>query len=446
MTRGRVGRREFLGTLVALGAASAGCLSTDTDSGSRYTDWVPAAEDGLAFAYLEYSVTEDTGDDAGLVPFLLPAGTGGGEQPVELPDDALGDRESTLLSVISGVGGRILLGATLAFSRSGLGALVERGRSETVDEMFIAEGIIMGTGKFETDTLDRRLRSDDGPGFVSAYELVDETDRFRFYERSGDTGTSAPATAAISEDRVLFGPDRDGIERVFETTQGERPRAADALDGFEWLAETVGDGNLVAGWHGPVNLDEMLGESGGQPARDLFVPEDDVFVAMTLNPEADELTMDLAVHSDSLPADRRETFESTFGAGDRETSTPSDGRFSVSGALDVPFQPVGEDWTDDLPSGDDLPAEIREAVPEDAVEITEAPNEERAGVYRVELADELGVDELTIRAIESEWETTIDMPTGINWLNAQVNPDGDEIRVVVTVDGVSGIIATKEIP
>jgi hypothetical protein len=154
----------------------------------------------------------------------------------------------------------------------------------------------------------------------------------------------------------------------------------------------------------------------------------------------------LAVHSDSLSATRRDSLETTFDTSDVEiTVSPDAGRFSASGTYsDISFEPVGSDWTDDLPSGDNLPPKIEEAVPEDPVEISPAPDQE--DVYRLETTGELRVDELTVRTINADREITLDSPNTFRWVSLYPDPEGDEIRVVATVDDVSGIIATKRVP
>jgi hypothetical protein len=56
------------------------------------------------------------------------------------------------------------------------------------------------------------------------------------------------------------------------------------------------------------------------------------------------------------------------------------------------------------------------------------------------------VDELVVRAVEADRETTLMNPNNVDWITAFPDPDGDEIRVIVTVDGVSGIVATESVP
>jgi hypothetical protein len=449
MTTDGVDRRQVLRSLAATAAvAAAGCLSGGDggDGTPEYAERVPAVEDGVAFSYLRFDITEQTEDDGPqLLPVLLPT-SDGEERPVELPDEVLSNREEPLLSFAFATGGWLLLGATFAFGTAGLGSLIERRGTGAVEELFVANRTAMGTGEFDTDEVDQQLRTDTGVADGATYEFVDETDTFRFYERAGGTEDRGPSTVAVSESRVLTGQDRDAIERLVGTVRGERASAADALDGFDWLADTVGEGSLAAGWHGPLDLDDLFGDSENGPTDGAFTQDDDVVFTLSLNPEADEVSVDLAVRSDSLSPDRRDAFERAFNADSHESSVSlENGEFSISGTFDeIPFQPVGTDPTDDLPSGDDLPPEIQEAVPEGAVEISEAPDQE--GAYVVEFVEQIDVDEVTVLAVNAGRETTTSTPDSLRSLFVYPNVEDDEIRVIVTVDGVSGIIATKEIP
>jgi hypothetical protein len=83
-------------------------------------------------------------------------------------------------------------------------------------------------------------------------------------------------------------------------------------------------------------------------------------------------------------------------------------------------------------------------VPEGAIEISEAPE---AGQYRVEVTEPVQVDELVVRAVEADRESTLMNPSDfVGWITAFPDTDGDEIRVIATVDGVSGIVATESVP
>lgn len=451
MTDGSLDRREFLGVLTALGVAGAGCLSTGGDDAPRYTDLVPAIDNGVAYSYLDLRVTEESSSDGSeFLPILLPSPSGGDEQPVQLPDDVFSRRGDPLLALPAQLGSRILLGGVLGFSTAGLGEYVQRGNPETVEELFVGVSESSGTrgtlatGTFDIDKLDQQLRTEGDRGFAPVYEFVDESGGFRFYNVAESGSSQSPSVIAVSRERIALGRSRDGVERLIDTANGERERAVDAAEGFDRLTEQVGDGSVALGWHGSIDPMELLGDTDQFP--ETFSPDDDVAVVVDLSPETDEVGVTLAVHSDSFSASRRDSLESTFDTSDVEiTVSPDAGRFSASGTYsDISFEPVGSDWTDDLPSGDNLPPKIKESVPEDPVEISPDPEQEAA--YKLEITGDLEIDELTIRTINADREITLDSANTFNSLTLYPDPDGDEIRVIATVDDVSGIIATKRVP
>ena len=438
---GHTDRRRFLCGLAALGVASAGCLSSGSDDTQPYTDWVPATDDGFVLGYLNVGVTEEIDDGSGLLPVLSPLPSGGGERPVQIPD-RVNNIDDPLFSLPFGVGGRAFAGASLALNASGLETLLRRVEGETLSELFVLDGPrAMGTGAFDTDELDSRLR--DTGEFNSGYEFVEERNGYRYYERSESPEFSlALETVAVSESRIALGRNRERIVRLLETASGERERAVERLDGFDRLVDSAGDGDVVVGWYGSPDLEAALAGDGPSPPGGLG-PDENVITTARFAPESNEITVELTVQDDSLSPDRRETLESTFGAGG-ETSL-DDGRFSATRTYnEFPFEPVGTNPTDDLPSGEDLPPEIREAVPEGAIEISEAPE---AGQYRVEVTEPVQVDELVVRAVEADRESTLMNPSDfVGWITAFPDTDGDEIRVIATVDGVSGIVATESVP
>ncbi|ERH10664.1 MAG: hypothetical protein J07HX64_02442 [halophilic archaeon J07HX64] len=183
---GRTDRRGFLCALAALGAASAGCLSFGSDDAPSYTDWVPASDDGFVFGYLDISLTEEVDQGSRLLPILNPLPSGGEERPVQVPDE-FDNVDDPLFSLLFGTGGQVFVGASLALAFSGLGELLNREEAETFSELFVLDDVVMGTGEFDTDELDRHLRDTDE--FVSGYEFVGESNGYRYYELSGNPET-----------------------------------------------------------------------------------------------------------------------------------------------------------------------------------------------------------------------------------------------------------------
>ena len=436
---GQMDRRGFLCALTAVGAASAGCLSSGSDDTQPYTDWVPATDGGFFLGYLEIGITEEIDDGSGLLPVLSPLPSGGGERPVQIPD-RVDNIDDPLFSLPFEVGGLTFLGASLDLRVTGLGGLLERGEGETASKLFVLDDVVMGTGVFDTDELDRQLR---GAGErILSYEFVGERNGHRYYEPSATPETDVPETVAVSERRVVLGKSREGIVPLLETVMGERERAVERLSGFDRLVDSGGDGDVVVGWYGLDNVERgSVGNERSLPGG--LGPDENVLAAARFAPESNEITVELTVHDDSLPSDRRETLERTFGGGETSASLEN-GQFSASKTYnEIPFDPVGVDPTDDLPSGEDLPPKIREAVPEGAIDIYETSE---GGRYQVEVVEPIQVDELRVRAIEANRVVIIPNATEGAGSTVRPDPDGDEIRVIVTVDGVSGVVATESVP
>ncbi|ERH10665.1 MAG: hypothetical protein J07HX64_02443 [halophilic archaeon J07HX64] len=245
----------------------------------------------------------------------------------------------------------------------------------------------------------------------------------------------------MGESRVALGEYREGIVGLLETASGERERAVDSLDRFDRLVDSIGDGDIVVGWYGS-GLESAF-SNDTQPLPGGLGPDENVITAARFVPGGNEITVELTVQDDSLSPDRHETLKRAFGGGETSASL-EDGRFSANKTYDeIPFEPTGTDPTDDLPSGDDLPTKISEAVPDGSIEINSTSEDSR---YWVEVRESVQVDELTVRAIEADRQFTVFGPDIAGRYRAFVDRDGDEIRVVATVDDVSGIVATKSVP
>lgn len=448
MTADGLSRRRFLVSLGATAAvAGAGCLENGDDT-PEYTDWLPA-DDGVTFGAVDLDVAAETGDDGpGLLPFLFPAPQDGddGERPVELPGRDLRDREDPLLATPFEVSGAVLAGGFFGLWSTGLSYLTEREESAAADRILSVDGVGVATGTFDTERADERLRaSPDTPFGGSAYEQVDETDRFTHYEVVDSQ--DGIERVAVSGERILFGNNRAAIERIVETREGDRTRAVDAFDRFARLVEVVGDGQLVAGWHSTLDEAILLGDTDDWGIRELLALEEtDFATSVSLNPDENSLTADIATRSDALSAESTEQLREQLGGQSQAYSvTVEDGQLSVSGTYDdIPFTPLGQDWTDDLPSGEDLPAEIAEAVPDNAIEFSDVTD--RPDTLRVTITRDLDVDELTARAINADNEVRLQDPGRSTSFTISPDADGDEVRIVVTVDDVSGVVASTEYP
>jgi hypothetical protein len=94
------------------------------------------------------------------------------------------------------------------------------------------------------------------------------------------------------------------------------------------------------------------------------------------------------------------------------------------------------------PEGD-TPAEVANAVPEGALELSHNAEENH---LTVTFERELAVDKVTLRASEPDYRVWTNSPNETDDLVISVDPDGDVVIVTATVDGVSGEIARRKHP
>jgi len=456
MTDITLDRRAFLGSLAAVAAAGAGCLSGGEER-PAYAESLPP-DLTVPFVSVDMTVTEEP-ESGGprLLPFLVPRpGNNGEPRRVRLPTDQLLDQEDPLLLFPLEVGSWFLFGGSVLFSLAGLGYLVDREQTAVADEVRVVGSVGIALGSFDTERADEQLR-ESGAATGASYERVEETDRFDHYEPA-TTGTDEPdfvsngkpAAVAVSNDRVLVARSKTRLDSVIETVTGDRDSLGDTVSGFGRLLDRAGNGALVTGWHGPVAASITDDNPDSNPVRDAVVStEADVVASVSFDPDEEALTARLATQNGPLSAGRQSEAVARLGAAGQDRSmTTGDGQLTVSGTYrDIDYEQIrpGQHPTDDLPSGDDLPAVIEEAVPDDAVEFVEPPD--REGVVRVDITGDFEVDELRLVTVEAGRESTAEFSSvrSIS-LYSYPNPDGDEIRVIVTVDGVSGIIATAEYP
>lgn len=94
-------------------------------------------------------------------------------------------------------------------------------------------------------------------------------------------------------------------------------------------------------------------------------------------------------------------------------------------------------------SGEDLPPAVAEAVSPSDFTFEYRPEND---AVRVNFVGDITADRVTIRTVESEYEASTTSVEAITYLTVYVDPAGDEVRVIVTVDGQRGVVATKAIP
>jgi hypothetical protein len=98
--------------------------------------------------------------------------------------------------------------------------------------------------------------------------------------------------------------------------------------------------------------------------------------------------------------------------------------------------------TSTVPGEASLPASVARAVPEDAFAFTFLEDD---ALVRVEFTAAFDAETVTLRAVESGYESSTTTPGPVQSLNVYVDPEGDTVTVTVTVDGVSGVVARYDV-
>jgi hypothetical protein len=349
------------------------------------------------------------------------------------------------------IGGRMMGGAVLSVAVTGLSYLVDPEQpTQGVRELFVADDVVVGRGDIDTEQAVARLTAGTESAFGDIpFERVGEEDDFTLYRSTVD---DTVVVAAIREDAILVANTRDEIRTVIETERGDHERATERMDTFEWLVETAGTGQFVAGWLSPANLSEYyFGDVENRPGADLITQQDDFCASVSFSVEDSEITTDLALHDSGLDAEKRDRLDSRLGTASEKRDISFDGeRVSVTGTydtdvLDIEFTEPGDDGSgsgsDDIAS--EAPPEVEEAVPDGAFSFSYDEKRERV---RVEFVEAFEAERVTIQSIEADSEFSSPDPSAINYAYVFVDPDGDEVVVTVTVDGESGPVARTEIP
>jgi hypothetical protein len=99
--------------------------------------------------------------------------------------------------------------------------------------------------------------------------------------------------------------------------------------------------------------------------------------------------------------------------------------------------------TPTIPDGEDVPQKVAEAVPENAFSFS---YKEDKGIVRVNFDKEVEADKVTVRAVNSDSETSSTTPEALTYLTVYLGSGSDEVVVIVTVDGSSGEVARKQFP
>ncbi|AGN00860.1 hypothetical protein L593_04545 [Salinarchaeum sp. Harcht-Bsk1] len=448
----RLDRRALLRTgAFAAAAATAGCIFARGGAGERsFTRWLPRSQSGLVAAHLDLEIDAETQESEPLLPLILPdaeEASGPGYTPQIRGLDGVDD---PMLTVPLALGARMTGLASIGLYAAGLGYLVDPEESATpVTKLINANDVLVAPGDVDTARAAEELRSGspDSP-FSIPHERVDEYGGFERYEPT----TQQQGVVAVDDAAVVVADDRAGIEAVIDTFRGERTAATEAHDRLGWLFDTAREGHIGVGWLGDPDLEPyFFGEPGDALPQDAIDPWTDLYASIEFDPNTTELRASLSAYGVDGASPAQNRVASRFGSAgiDRESTIESD-RVSVSAAygndvLDVRMQPRDEQGGsgDEHPDPDDeVPPAVDAGVPEDAFRFEYTPAEDRVDVY---VEAELDVDSITVRTVESEWENSTSDTDVIEYLTVYVDPEGDEVHVIATVDDESGVVARYEV-
>lgn len=367
----KLDRRTVLstGAAVATSTAIAGCLdgsdsdgeTTDDGQGDggndgggesldipSYARWLAWDEDEQAtvYMYADWANLEDV-EGVGVDAEEWQDGSGPEDGPLNEEDPMLALPMTSVLFV-GFVGAVGLLG-------TGLTGLLSTGAEEelgtvtgvtdfetTIDELLVVNDASVMIGDVDADEIRDALTEEPEEewSFKTEYEQTDRIDEFDVYEpvaAQEDTFSEQGGAIAVGANAIVLANDPDGgdpIEGVrgpIEAAAGDRERAAERDDDFEWMLGRAGHGNAVFGGYGEFEdeTDEVNPDSGDDPFSELDGAEG-LVSSLTIESET-EWTGTFAAAFDELDADAEAELETKLGASADEVSHQfEDTRVTVS--------------------------------------------------------------------------------------------------------------------
>ncbi len=443
-------RRRFLLGMGALTAALAGCTgdddqeandnsddsSTDTFNPARdlpYGQWLTTDQSGLFFAYanLENVPENNVADSSGSSELAV--------------DDPL-----ALYPLVIG-GAAVGLGQ-VALSFAGLTQAVSSTATSdsTVNEVTVANDIIIAEGSFATDQLDERLTESTDETFGVAHE---QTSTDRGYDRYEPVAVpdsmNDPPAVAVADETVIVGSDTSRLDQTIAAGDGDQSRVFETDEPATELLEQAGSGDLVVGRFGSATGEQLFGDF--QPNADpQFRPRsgENLVAAVDFDAEGDSIDSEFALAAADLDEDRQETIETAFGTAavdDSRSVEVNDDRITVTGTYDV------EQLTED-PAGQELSqAAAAELVSPEALTFQYEPlpdqqfDELWVGV--TEDTDAAGIRVEAESGGYTEFEPQERSVSANDSVAVQVDPDGDSVTVfAVNGEGAAGELTTLSAP
>lgn len=322
MNEPKFGRRRALQVGGATGlAALAGCAGLFGGGGGTpgYADYVPGSSEQVGVSYVDIEALNKFEEDSN--------STDSGSQ--------LGDIEDPLLALSAASVFAAGLSA-FVFQGTGLEPIANVSNDDSsgfeteVDEIISSNDAFVLSGDVSTDEIVDQLTTASDSQFATQYERTGENGGFELYQGTGETtGEEGPPTIAVSGGDIVAADAPEPVNRVVETLAGERTRAVDEYDTFEWVLSNAGDHQILTAGHGP-QVGESDDQSGGQNFPALSGGQSS---AAGLSYDGDRYDGEAAVVYESAEAleSARSEAEDSFGAAGEDSSFDfGDDRFSMS--------------------------------------------------------------------------------------------------------------------
>jgi hypothetical protein len=332
----RVDRRQALRLGGATGVVMlAGCLGGDGDDGleagdvPEYTAFLPDGQMTVFYGNI-VAIEDAIGLEA----------TDEEEQPDLDP----------VLEIAGTIASLATLGAAFPLSTFGLAETVpgesdEEGQDFTteIQETVTVGDVLVAIGVINIDEVEQTVQSG-GDGFQSEAEAAGVVGSYSLFETVGDSSGSSTIgdeevdTIAVGENKLVLSS-REAVEGAIEAMQGDRERATDTSDPFQWLVSTATGADGAFGGYDPEGFEPDDGDGNEsdflEEALDLVSDANGYLSSITFDDDTVEATM-AAVFEESVSDDQRDAVDRMAGEDANDQSlTVDDNRVLLSATYDL---------------------------------------------------------------------------------------------------------------
>jgi hypothetical protein len=191
--------------------------------------------------YPEYLTADDAGEVSVAYADFEAIQTAGGEF-----DNLIEGSEDPML-LLPAEATRLAVTGSTVLDTLGLGPLVgdqESDLESEVDALLLVGGTFVALGTVAPGEISERLQQ--GTDQRAPFGPGEETGPYTVYETTGDRTT----TVAVSSTDIVVANDRSSVERTLGAVQGERERATEAIEAFNWVLGEIDDPDVVFAGHG----------------------------------------------------------------------------------------------------------------------------------------------------------------------------------------------------